>query len=455
MAKPKSEYVCEICGYASPKWMGWCPGCNSGTPLVEQVRSSRRTAAPAPSFGAKEPLPVTEISTAGVPRTGSGISELDRVLGGGIVAGSAVLIGGDPGIGKSTLLLQAMGRISERGGKVLYVSGEESMGQIRMRCERLGVLSDRLLILPETSVERILESVEAVRPSVLVVDSIQTVSVQELESSPGSISQVREAALRLVTSAKARDIPLFLVGHVTKEGMIAGPRVLEHMVDTVIYFEGESGHAYRILRAVKNRFGSVSEIGVFEMRESGLVEVRNPSEIFLSKRPEGASGLSVAATLEGTRAILVEVQCLVSPTIFGTPKRTVLGVDPNRVSLLAAVLEKRLELVMANHDMFLKVAGGVRIDEPAVDLGIVASLASSFLDRGVDSGTVLFGEVGLAGEVRAVTNARARIGEAQKLGFKRCILPLDNIKGHSVKTDMELVGVSTVKEMFDTLFAPR
>ncbi|MEK7774198.1 MAG: DNA repair protein RadA, partial [Deltaproteobacteria bacterium] len=364
---------------------------------------------------------IASLNMAQEDRVSTGILELDRVLGGGMVQGSAILIGGDPGIGKSTLLLQAMGRIAGAGFKALYVTGEESMRQIRLRGERLGAVNENLLVCSEVSMERIIDTVKEVRPSVLVVDSVQAVFTEALESSPGSVSQVREVSMGLISTAKSLEIPLFLVGHVTKDGSLAGPKVLEHMVDTVLYFEGERAHAFRILRAVKNRFGSVMEIGVFEMKESGLCEVTNPSEIFLAERPQGASGSAVVSSLEGTRTILVEVQSLVCPALFGVPRRTVVGVDYNKVILLAAVLEKKAGIMLANHDIFIKVAGGMRLDEPAIDLGVLASIASNFLDRPIEPSTVIFGEVGLAGEVRAVNQVAPRVKEAQKLGFKRCV----------------------------------
>jgi len=415
--------------------------------LVSQEKKGRS------SIGeAAPPQPISTLNMAEEDRIKTGLTELDRVLGGGMVPGSAVLIGGDPGIGKSTLLLQAMGRFARNGHRVLYVTGEESMRQIRLRGERLKVLSQDLLVYAETSVERIIEAIKEIKPGVLVIDSVQTVHTERLESSPGSVSQVREISSELISYAKEREIPVFLVGHVTKDGSIAGPKVLEHMVDTVLYFEGERGHVFRILRAVKNRFGSVMEIGVFEMKENGLSEVHNPSEIFLAERPVGSSGSAVVSSLEGTRTILVEVQSLVCPTLFGVPRRTVVGVDYNKVILLAAVLEKKASIALANHDIFIKVTGGIKLDEPAVDLGILASITSNFLDRPIEPKTVIFGEVGLAGEVRAINQVEPRVREAQKLGFKRCILPKDNMKGLKKIGDMRLEGVSIIKEAIDKFF---
>ncbi len=416
----------------------------------ERVSGKKRSASMA--SGAASPQPISTLNMAEEDRVKTNVTELDRVLGGGMVPGSAILIGGDPGIGKSTLLLQAMGKFAETGRKVLYVTGEESMRQIRLRGERLGVLTENLLVYSETSVERILEAVKETSPGVLVIDSVQTIFTERLESSPGSVSQVREVSAQLISNAKSLEIPVFLVGHVTKDGSIAGPKVLEHMVDTVLYFEGERGHVFRILRAVKNRYGSVMEIGVFEMKENGLSEVLNPSEIFLAERPEGASGSAVVSSLEGTRTILVEVQSLVCPTLFGVPRRTVVGVDYNKVILLAAVLEKKAALSLANHDIFIKVAGGIKLDEPAIDLGILASITSNFLDRAIEPKTVIFGEVGLAGEVRAINQVEPRVKEAEKLGFERCILPKDNMKGLKKRGNMKLEGVSTIKEAIDKFF---
>jgi DNA repair protein RadA/Sms len=457
MAKDKTIYTCQACGHTSVRWLGRCPGCSQFNSFVEErVAGEKKRGGPAVG-AATVPESIKSFDSARGARGArehrvkTGIKELDRVLGGGMVLGSAVLIGGDPGIGKSTLVLQAMKSLAAGGEKVLYVSGEESIRQIKLRGERLGALAEGLLAWSETNVEKVAETVKELKPSAVVIDSVQTLYSEDLESAPGSVGQVREVAARLIGACKTLDIPLFLVGHVTKDGAIAGPKVLEHMVDTVLYFEGESSHIYRILRAVKNRYGSVMEIGVFEMTDGGLREVLNPSEVFLAERPEGATGSSVVPSLEGTRTILVEVQSLVCPSLFGVPRRTVVGVDYNKVLLLAAVLEKKVNLKLANHDIYLKVAGGIRIDEPSVDLAILASMASNFLERPVDPGTVVFGEVGLAGEVRAVTHPLQRIREAEKLGFKKCVLPVDNIKGAS-RTSMELKGVRNVKETIDVLF---
>ncbi len=449
--KQKTIYTCQQCGYQSPKWLGKCPDCSQWNSLAEeQVVVARKGARPAVASAAIKAL--GEVAAGEEDRQRCGIGELDRVLGGGVVPGSLCLIGGDPGIGKSTLLLQAVGRLG-RGRKALYVTAEESARQVKLRADRLAVRAESLYLLPETSLEAILERVRELRPDFLVVDSIQTIFTAALESAPGSVSQVRECAGRLMQLAKGEGVTTFLVGHVTKDGAIAGPRMLEHMVDTVLYFEGDAGHPYRILRAVKNRFGSTNEIGVFAMRENGLEEVPNPSELFLAERPEDAAGSVVVPSLEGSRPILVELQALVSGASFGTPRRTTMGLDHNRASLLVAVLEKKAGLSLLAQDIFLNVAGGVRLDEPAVDLGMVAALASSHLNRVVPPRTVLFGEVGLAGEVRAVSQPELRIKEASRLGFDRCYLPKGNLKGLKSAGKIALIGVRNISEMLDSLFA--
>jgi DNA repair protein RadA/Sms len=399
----------------------------------------------------QQPQPITSLTGAAEERRPCGIGELDRVLGGGVVPGSVVLIGGDPGIGKSTLVLQALAALA-RDAVTLYVSGEESAQQIKMRADRLDVAEPQLLVLAETALEGILDQAERIGPQVLAIDSIQTVFTEDLASAPGSVGQVRECAAQLVQWSKRRGLATFLVGHVTKEGAFAGPRVLEHMVDTVLYFEGERGHAFRILRAVKNRFGSTNEIGVFEMKESGLQPVANPSALFLAERPVDVPGSVVIASIEGTRPILVELQALVSPTAFGTARRTTLGVDHNRVALLVAVLEKKMGLQLLGHDIFVNVAGGVRVDEPAVDLGIITSVASSFLDKPIAPQTLVLGEVGLAGEVRAVGQADTRVREAAKLGFTRCILPEASARQVSAADGVELCGVRSLSDAWDVLF---
>ena len=450
--KTKTIFTCQQCGYQTPKWLGKCPDCNQWNSLVEETLEvpgkGKRTAV---STG-NRPLRLAEVAGTAEDRICCGLSELDRVLGGGVVPGSFTLIGGDPGIGKSTLLLQAVDRLAH-SGKALYVTAEESARQVKLRGERLGASAESLFLLAETSLEAIFGQVKELKPDFLVVDSIQTIFTQALESAPGSVSQVRECAGRLMQQAKGEGVPTFIVGHVTKDGAIAGPRMLEHMVDTVLYFEGDAGHPYRILRAVKNRYGSTNEIGVFEMKESGLTEVPNPSELFLAERPEDAAGSVVVAALEGSRPILVEIQALVSGTSYGTPRRTSIGVDHNRVSLLVAVLEKKGGLSLLSQDIFLNVAGGVRLDEPAVDLGVTAALASSLLNRPLPARTLLFGEVGLAGEVRAVSRPELRVKEAARLGFDRCLLPAGNLKGLSAPKGLDLIAVRSVNEMLDVLFS--
>jgi len=398
------------------------------------------------------PLPINEIVADEKERITTGIDEMDRVLGGGIVNGSVTLVGGDPGIGKSTLLLQILHNLAAKDLKILYVSGEESAKQIKLRGKRIGASSKNLLVLVEIDLENIIRHIKEISPIVVVIDSIQTVYSSVLTSAPGSVGQVRESSGRLIILSKKTGIPVFLVGHVTKDGSIAGPKVLEHMVDTVLYFEGDSGHAYRIIRAIKNRFGPTNEIGVFEMRDNGLIEVSNPSAFFLTERPEGAAGSVVMPSIEGTRPILIEIQSLVSPTNFGMPRRTTIGVDPNRVSLLAAVMDKIYGFRLGGHDIFINVAGGIKVDEPAVDLGIVASMASSFLDRSIDPGTVVFGEVGLTGEVRGISQMDIRIKEAARMGFRRCILPQTPSRNGPSEKKMEFVRVNNLKNLMECLF---
>lgn len=398
------------------------------------------------------PTPVTEIVAEEKGRFQIGISEFDRVLGGGIVFGSVILVGGDPGIGKSTLLLQVMSCLASKGKKVLYISGEESLQQSKMRADRLGVSSEHLFVVSETSLEKILQDIQALRPLTVVVDSIQTIYSSELPSTPGSITQVREASSRLLYLAKHLSIPIFLIGHVTKEGFIAGPKVLEHMVDTVLYIEGEANYAFRILRAVKNRFGSTNEIGVFEMKDSGLVEVNSPSEFFLSGRTQHASGSVVMPSIEGSRPILIELQALVVPTNFGVPRRTAQGVDVNRVSLLVAVMEKRLGVHLNNQDIFLNIAGGIKVEEPGADLGVIAAISSSFRDKVIDPEMAVFGEVGLGGEVRGVSQPEVRVKESARMGFKRILLPKPNQEKVKGVKGIELIGVRSVKEAVERLF---
>ncbi|MBM4277177.1 MAG: DNA repair protein RadA [Deltaproteobacteria bacterium] len=454
MAKNKTQFVCQSCGYQAPKWLGRCPGCQEWNTFVEErIVEDKASERDLLGFEAEAvPTPVTEIVAEEKGRFQIGISEFDRVLGGGIVFGSVILVGGDPGIGKSTLLLQVMHCLASKGKKVLYISGEESLQQSKMRADRLGVSSEHLFVVSETSLEKILQDIQALRPSTVVVDSIQTIYSSELPSTPGSITQVREASSRLLYLAKHLSIPIFLIGHVTKEGFIAGPKVLEHMVDTVLYIEGEANHAFRILRAVKNRFGSTNEIGVFEMKDSGLVEVISPSEFFLSGRTQPASGSVVIPSIEGSRPILIELQALVVPTNFGVPRRTAQGVDANRVSLLVAVMEKRLGVHLNNQDIFLNIAGGIKVEEPSVDLGVIAAISSSFRDKVIDPEMAVFGEVGLGGEVRGVSQPEVRVKEAVRLGFKRILLPKPNQEKVKGVKGIELIGVKTVGEAFERLF---
>jgi DNA repair protein RadA/Sms len=454
MTKAKTHFVCQSCGYQAPKWLGRCPGCQQWNTFVEErIIEEKIPERDLLGFEAGAiPTPITEIVGEEKGRIQIGIGEFDRVLGGGIVFGSVILVGGDPGIGKSTLLLQVMSRLASEGKKVLYISGEESLQQTRMRADRLGVSSEHLWVASETSLEKILQDIQSLNPSTVVVDSIQTIYSSELPSTPGSISQVREASSRLLYLAKHLSIPIFLVGHVTKEGFIAGPKVLEHMVDTVLYIEGEATHAFRILRAVKNRFGSTNEIGVFEMKDSGLVEVINPSEFFLSERTQHTSGSIVMPSLEGSRPILIELQALVVPTHFGVPRRTSQGVDANRVSLLVAVMEKRLGVHLSNQDIFLNIAGGMRVEEPAADVGVIAAIASNFRDRLIDPEMVVFGEVGLGGEVRGVSQPEVRAKEAARLGFQRCLLPKQNQEKMRGIKGIELIGIRTVQEAIKILF---
>ena len=457
MAKTKTHFVCQSCGYHVPKWLGRCPGCQEWNTFVEE-RVIEEKSLERDLLGLERdsvPTPLTEIVAEERGRLQIGMGEFDRVLGGGIVFGSMVLVGGDPGIGKSTLLLQGMSRLASRGKKVLYISGEESLQQTKMRADRLGIASEHLYVVSETSIEKILQDIQTLNPSAAVIDSIQTIYSSDLPSSPGSISQVREASGRLLYLAKHLSIPIFLVGHVTKEGFIAGPKVLEHMVDTVLYFEGETHHSFRILRAVKNRFGSTNEIGVFEMKDTGLAEVFNPSEYFLSERSQSASGSVVVPSIEGSRPILIELQALVTPTHLGYPRRTTQGIDANRVSLLVAVMDKRLGIHLFGHDIFLNIAGGMKVEEPGADLGVIASIASSFRDKVIDPEVVIFGEVGLGGEVRGISQAEGRAKEAGRLGFRRCLLPKQNEEKIKPIKGIQFIGVRTVREAMEALFEGR
>jgi DNA repair protein RadA/Sms len=451
MAKLKTKFMCQECGYESAKWMGKCPGCGEWNKMVEEIErtSQNRRGAFAhsnPDKTMSKAQPITSIVTENEPRVQTKLNELNRVLGGGVVRGSLVLIGGDPGIGKSTLLLQVSSQLAILQHRVLYISGEESLRQTKLRADRLGVMSENLLVYSETNLEDINQTIEAMSPNFVIIDSIQTIFHPNVTSAPGSVSQVRECTAELMRIAKTKGIAIFIVGHVTKEGSIAGPRLLEHMVDTVLYFEGERHHTYRILRAVKNRFGSTNEMGIFEMKESGLEEVENPSEIFLEERSKGAAGSTVVASMEGTRPVLVEIQALISPTSFGNPRRMATGIDHNRVPLLMAVLEKRMGMLLQNQDAYLKVAGGVKLDEPAIDLAIAVSIASSFRDKPSRPTDCIVGEVGLTGEVRRVSRIEQRVQEAAKLGFLRVILPANNLGGWKSPAGIELIGVSTVAE---------
>ncbi len=453
LKKRKTVFTCQSCGYQTPKWLGKCPDCGQWQSFAEEAQAP----APLKTFGLpadtpQKPVPIDTVELSAEERLTTGMAEFDRVLGGGLVPGTLILIGGDPGIGKSTLMLQALHGLASQGAKVLYVSGEESVKQIKIRSQRLAAISASMLVVSEISLEAILAMVESEKPDVLVIDSIQTMYNGDLSSAPGSVTQVRESTMQLMIMAKKTGIPTFLVGHVTKDGAIAGPRIMEHMVDTVLYFEGDRNHVFRILRAVKNRFGSTNEIGVFEMKAAGLMEVANPSAVFLAERPENSPGSVVTATMEGTRPILIELQGLAAGTSLGTPRRTILGLDQNRVALLVAVMEKKLGLQLMGHDIFMNVAGGVKVVEPAVDMGIVTAIASSFLDRPLSGGTVVLGEVGLTGEVRAISHVDLRVMEIKKMGFTRCIVPLGNLKRMTTRDELEVVGIGTVAEAMELLF---
>lgn len=454
MAKTQTRYVCQSCGYESPKWVGRCPDCSEWASMVEEttvVTKSTRTSVGITTYA--PPTSITHITASGASRTSSGISEFDRVLGGGVVAGSLVLVGGDPGIGKSTILIQVANHLSLNSGKVLYISGEESGEQIKLRSNRLGISSANLLIASETDIHSVEHYIGQIQPSVVFIDSIQTMYDPELTSAAGTVSQVRACTGILVKIAKESSIPIFIVGHVTKEGALAGPRVLEHMVDTVLYFEGDRHQSYRILRAVKNRFGSTDELGIFEMREEGLVEVPNPSEALLSERPEHGVGSVVTATLEGTRPILVEIQALVAPSYFPSPRRTSSGVDYNKLLMILAVLEKRVGLGLGNKDVYVNVAGGVRIVEPAADLAIALAVASSLMDCGSDPSAIALGEIGLAGEVRAVSQAEKRLREAARMGFDKAILTSRSAGKLGKTAGIETIGVTSVRSAFDAAFS--
>ena len=452
MAKAKTTvFFCQSCGYESSKWMGQCPGCKEWNTFVEETVGKKSVGKTRAAVSETKPVPLSAIEASIDERTSTQMSELDRVMGGGIVSGSLVLVGGDPGIGKSTLLLQVCRNLAAQKIDVLYISGEESLQQIKIRAQRVGSFEDSLHLLCETNLDTIRSVIDREKPQIVVIDSIQTMYSEDVGSAPGSVSQVREATSVLMQIAKGMNITIFIVGHVTKEGVVAGPRVLEHMVDTVLYFEGDRYAAYRILRGVKNRFGSTNEIGVFEMCQEGLREVKNPSEYMLSGKPEGASGSVVACSMEGTRPILLEVQALVCHTNFGMPRRTAAGTDYNRVNLLMAVLEKRLGLKLSDCDAYVNIAGGIRMNEPAIDLGIVLAIVSSYKERPIDEKTICFGEVGLSGEVRAVSMAEQRVLEAKKLGFTTCILPQVSRESMRPVEGIRLVGVRTVKDAMDYL----
>ena len=458
MAKKSTVFFCQNCGYESAKWMGQCPSCREWNSFVEETvvtgktgGSTKKTENLAARIHEARPVKLSGIETAEEIRTSTGLGELDRVLGGGIVAGSLVLVGGDPGIGKSTLLLQVCRNLTEYGKKVLYISGEESLSQIKLRAERIGDFGNNMLLLCETNLSVIRGVLENSRPQIVVIDSIQTMYQEEVSSAPGSVSQVREATSVFMQIAKGLGISIFIVGHVTIEGVVAGPRVLEHMVDTVLYFEGDRHAAYRILRGVKNRFGSTNEIGVFEMRREGLVEVENPSEFMLGGKPEGASGSIVACSMEGTRPVLVEVQALVCKSNLAIPRRTAAGTDYNRVNLLMAVIEKRLGLHLSTCDAYINIAGGIRMNEPAIDLAIVLALISSYRDHAIDEKTLAFGEVGLSGEIRAVSMAEQRVAEAKKLGFETVILPRVCLQSAQRITGIRLLPAANLKEVLQCL----
>jgi DNA repair protein RadA/Sms len=445
MAKAKIKYICQGCGYESPGWLGKCPNCNEWNSFVEEFTKSVKLGKRKSNFPIKDVVSLNKVKAAEEPRIVSTIEEFNRVLGGGIVKGSTILIGGDPGIGKSTLMLQMADSLKNK--VILYVTGEESLHQLKLRSERLNIKSgEKIFPVAETDLEVIGNLMATTTPDVLVVDSIQTMYRSEFESSPGSVGQVRESTAMLQRIAKEMDVPVFLVGHVTKEGIIAGPKVIEHMVDTVIQFEGERHHAFRILRCAKNRFGSTNEIGIFEMHDSGLREVKNPSEVFLSERTFGASGSTIVASIEGSRPLLIEVQALVSPTNYGMPQRNTTGIDYRRLALLLAVIEKRVGILLSSQDIFINLVGGIKIDEPALDLSIALAIVSSLRDIPVDFHTVVIGEVGLGGEIRAVNQPERRIQEAEKLGFTKVILPKNNFRSLHKKFNAELVPVETIDE---------
>ncbi|CAM3323558.1 DNA repair protein RadA [Vagococcus sp. PNs007] len=452
--KAKTHFECQACGYISPKYLGKCPNCGAWNEMLEvkiqeEPARNSRVSLEGKRTTAKK---LSDVTSQKEPRVKTQLEELNRVLGGGVVPGSLVLIGGDPGIGKSTLLLQVSQQLHLSGGKVLYVSGEESAEQIKMRAERLSISGNDFYVYPETDMSAIRQTIEDESPDYVIIDSIQTMMQPDISSATGSVSQVRETTAELMQIAKTNQIAIFIVGHVTKEGSLAGPRMLEHMVDTVLYFEGDRHHTFRILRAVKNRFGSTNEIGIFEMKEIGLVEVANPSEAFLEERIDGATGSAIVVAMEGTRPILVEIQSLVTPSVFGNAKRTSTGLDYNRVSLIMAVLEKRAGLLLQNQDAYLKAAGGAKLDEPAIDLAIAVAIASSYKEKGTLPSECFVGEIGLTGEIRRVNRIEQRVGEAQKLGFKRMYIPKNNLHGWEPPKGIEVIGVATLGEALHKIF---
>lgn len=449
MSKPVTKYICQNCGYSSLRWLGKCPECDSWNSFVEEIvyTDKRKLTSKTHDIIDSKLTNLSKVSDIDITedkRIISSIQELDRVLGGGIVPGSVVLVGGDPGIGKSTLMMQLSDKI--KNNTILYVSGEESPKQIKLRCERLGFAHDDFYILSETSLEIIAAIVDKLKPEIVIIDSIQTIYRNELESSPGSVSQLRESTAAIIQIAKAKNISFFLIGHITKEGVIAGPKVLEHMVDTVLQFEGERTHSYRVLRAIKNRFGSTNEIGIFEMTGSGLIEVLNPSEVFLSQRSKGISGSTVSASMEGTRPILIEVQALVSSSGYSVPQRTSTGFDYKRLAILIAVLEKKIGIHLSKFDVFLNIAGGIKIDEPSIDLAAALSICSSFKDTSIDADMLILGEIGLSGEIRGISFAERRIQEAVKLGFKKIVLPKSNMKNFKQSKELEYIPVENIQD---------
>lgn len=453
MAKKKATYVCQECGYQSPKYLGRCPNCSAWSSFIEEVEVKEVKNARVSLTGEKSrPVKLKDVDNINYARTKTDMEEFNRVLGGGVVPGSLILIGGDPGIGKSTLLLQVSTQLANKG-TVLYVSGEESAEQIKLRSERLGDIDNEFYLYAETNMQSIRSEIEKIAPDFLIIDSIQTIMSPEIQGVQGSVSQVREVTAELMQLAKTNNIATFIVGHVTKEGTIAGPRMLEHMVDTVLYFEGERHHTFRILRAVKNRFGSTNEIGIFEMQSGGLVEVLNPSQVFLEERLDGATGSAIVVTMEGSRPILAEVQSLVTPSVFGNARRTTTGLDFNRISLIMAVLEKRCGLLLQNQDAYLKSAGGVKLDEPAIDLAVAVAIASSYKEMPTNPQEAFLGEIGLTGEIRRVTRIEQRINEAAKLGFTKIYAPKNALHGIGIPKGIQVVGVTTVGEVLKAVFS--